>query len=281
MSGGSNSKTIELVGRRPLLFLTARSLGTFAALLLLPSTACIVRAQEQIAADDPRIKSERVAIKTDWGSLDCYLARPAADTGHAAGVIVAHDKWGLTRHVEDVTRSLAVEGFVALAPDYASRFGGTPAEAGPAMEVVGMASWSDMIADTRTAAVWLMSGKRSSGKIGAIGLGLGGTAIGRVITSWPDLKAAVIFYGHPPPETKIAGIETPLLMNLAGKDPLVGPDVPAAVEALMKAGASYEIYVYDNTERGFDDDTASAHYVPEAARLAWSRTIAFLKEKLD
>jgi len=112
---------------------------------------------------------------------------------------------------------LALEGFVALAPDYASRFGGTPSEAGPALEVVGMTTWPDMVADTRTALLWLKSDEMSSKSIGAVGFGLGGTAINHAATKLPDLKAAAIFYGHPPPLADVGSIRASLLLNFAGR----------------------------------------------------------------
>ncbi|MEK1887689.1 MAG: dienelactone hydrolase family protein [Phyllobacterium sp.] len=235
----------------------------------------------QIAADDLRIRSERVALDADWGKLACYFTRPNADTGRLPGVIISHDKWGLTPHFEDVARRLALEGFVALAPDYASRFGGTPTESGPALEVVGMVTKADMDADTQAALLWLKSNGKSSEKVGAVGFGLGATAIDAAVTKEPALNGAVIFYGHPPPLADVGNIKAPLMLNLAGKDQFVGPEVPAFVDAVKKANVKAEIFTYENTERGFDDDSDSAHYSAEAAKLAWSRTIEFLKATLS
>jgi carboxymethylenebutenolidase len=267
--------------RRMLLLDTAECLAGMAAIATLPSCHVSEYASAaQIANDDPRLRTERVALDVDWGKLDCYLARPDADAEPHPGVIVAHDKLGLTPHFEEVTRRLALEGFVTLAPDYASRFGGTPTEAGPALETVGMETRSDMVADTQVALVWLKSNGVSNGKIGAVGFGLGATAIDDVVTKGTALNGAVIFYGHPPPLADVGAIKTPLLLNLAGKDQFVDPEIPAFVDVVKKTGVKAEIFIYENTERGFDDDSNSAHYSAEAAKLAWSRTIEFLKVTL-
>jgi len=266
--------------RRVFLVDTVECLAGVAAVATLPACLASEYANAaQVANDDPRLRTERVALDTAWGKLECYLARPDSTKLHP-GVVVVHDKLGLTPHFEEVTRRLALEGFVALAPDYASRFGGTPAEAGPALETVGMETRSDMAADTQVALVWLKSDGVSNGKIGAVGFGLGATAIDDLVTKGTDLSGAVIFYGHPPSVADVGPIKTPLLLNLAGKDPFVDPEIPAFVDVVKKTGVRTEIFTYDNTERAFDDDSNSAHYSAEAAKLAWSRTIEFLKATL-
>jgi carboxymethylenebutenolidase len=233
----------------------------------------------QIARDDPRIRTEKLMIDAGWGKLECYLARPKPDAGFLPGVIVAHDRLGLTPHFEDVARRFAVEGFVALAPDYASRFGGTPSEPGPALEVVGMTTSPDMTADTQMALRWL---KENGGvqRAGAAGFGLGGTAIGYAAARLPDLMAIAIYYGHPTPLADIGGLKAPLLLNLAGEDQFVDSEIPGFVEAVKKTGVKFEMYRYDGTARGFDDDNAPVHYSADAAKLAWSRTVTFLKAAL-
>ncbi len=265
--------------RRLFLLDTAECLAGMTAIATLPSCHVSEYARAaQIANDDQELRTERVALDVDWGKLNCYLARPGAEP--RPGVIVAHDKFGLTPHFEEVARRLALEGFVTLAPDYASRFGGTPAEAGPALETVGMETRSDMAADTQVALVWLKSNGVSNGKIGAVGFGFGATAIDDAVTKGASLNGAVIFYGHPPPLADVGAIKTPLLLNLAAKDQFVAPEIPGFVEAVNRTGVKAEIHVYENTERGFDDDSNSEHYSAEAAKLAWSRTIDFLKVTL-
>lgn len=268
------------IKRRMLLVETAECLAGIAAMAVLSSCHVSEYANAtEIATNDPHLHTERVALDAQWGKLNCYLARPD-DAEPRPGVMVVHDKLGLTPHFEEVARRLAREGFVVLAPDYASRFGGTPGEAGPALETVGMETRSDLLADTEVALAWLKSNDRSSGKIGAVGFGMGATAIDDVVTNGTALDSAVIFYGHLPPPADVGAIGTPLLLNLAGKDQFVDPEIPEFVGAVKKTGVKAEIFTYEDTERGFDDDSNSAHYKAEAAKLAWSRTIEFLKATL-
>jgi carboxymethylenebutenolidase len=269
------------IGRRALLArVGALARGTVALAAIAPLLEPGFARALQIAPEDPRIRAEPVTIRTDWGGLQCYLARPAARSGKVGSVIVAHDYWGLTPHFEDVARRVALEGFVALAPDYASRFGGTPAEEGPAREVLDMLSWADMISDSHAALQWLKTRDDGNGNVGAVGFGWGGNAVGRLATKSPDLAAGAVFYGRVPPLADVAAIRARLLLNYAGQDQLVDPGVPGFVDALRKAGVSYEIFTYEGVQRAFDDDSSPARYAPEAAKLAWSRTAEFLRQTL-
>jgi carboxymethylenebutenolidase len=266
--------------RRRFLARTAHAAEKMTILALLPTLVVSkFAAAAQIAADDPGIRTERMTIGAEWGKLDCYLARPTSDANLLPAVVVVHDRLGLTPHFEDVARHFAIEGFIALAPDYASRYGGTPSEPGPALEVVGMATWPEMTADTETALQWLKE-KRGSEHIGGAGFGLGGTAISYAAARLSDLMAAAVYYGHPTPLADLVGLKAPLLLNLAGRDQFVDPEIPGFVEAVKKTGVKFEMYRCEGTARGFDDDSAPAHYSAEAARLAWSRTVTFLKAAL-
>jgi carboxymethylenebutenolidase len=233
----------------------------------------------QVAADDPRIRTEKLAIAAQWGKLECYLARPTLDAASLPAIVIAHDKLGLTPHFEDVARRLALEGFIALAPDYASRFGGTPSEPGPALEIVGMTNSPDMTTDTEMALRWLKENGGSQ-NVGAVGFGLGGTALGYAAARLADLKSIAVYYGHPTPLADIGSLKAPLLLNLAGKDQFIDPEIPAFVAALKKADVKFELFTYEGTVSGFDDESIPAHYSADAAKLAWSRTIAFLKATL-
>jgi carboxymethylenebutenolidase len=234
----------------------------------------------QVSPDDPRLIAERVQIDNGAGGLQSYSARPAAAGQKRGGVLVMHDILGLTPHFEDVARRFAAEGFVALAPDYASRYGGTPAERGPALEVVGMATWPDMIADTHAALAWLRTQGDANGKTAAVGYGLGGSALGRALMEPEDLSAAVVLYGRTPPLDHVSAAHTPLLLIYAGDDPAVNDGVPAYLSALQETDLRPEVVTYPHVQHGFDDDTASARYAPEAAAQAWARTLDFLRPRL-
>lgn len=267
------------MNRRSLLLRSSSLCGIIVLSAGIPAGTGDVQAA-QVRADDPRIAASRVSIAAAWGKLDGYLVRPAGERKHRASVLVAHDRLGLTPHFEDVARRLAIEGFVALAPDFASRFGGTPGEPGPALEVVGMETSVYLSEDIAAAVSWLKASGNPDGGIGALGFGLGATGVNLAVSVTPDIRAAVTYYGHPPPLDQAARIKAALLMNLAGHDQFIEPEISPFVAAAGKAGLRYEIFTYEGTERGFDDDSAAAHYSAEPARLAWSRTIAFLDSTL-
>jgi carboxymethylenebutenolidase len=275
LTHASNAGFREGLSRRTFFAETARAIGKLPILIALP-TLFLPRfaMSSQVSADDQRIRTEKLAITAEWGKLECYLARPKVE-GPLPGVILVHDKLGLTPHFEDVARRLALEGFIALAPDYASRFGGTPSESGPALEVVGMTKPLEMTADTQMALLLLK--ENGAKEVGAMGFGLGGTAIGYAAARLPDLMATVIYYGHPTPLADVGGLKAPILLNLAGKDQFIDPEIPGFVEAMKSTGLKLELYTYEGTVRGFDDDSAPAHYSADAAKLAWTRTIQFLK----
>src|SRR5262245_8046828 len=144
-------ETLELERRRVLSLAGEMTLLASPASLPAPVTA----RGAQIEPDDPRLKAGRVVVRKHAGGLQCYAARPASATAPLGSVVVMHDILGLTPHYEDIARRFALEGFAVLAPDFASRDGGTPAELDPAREVVGMVTWPEMIADTNAAIAWL------------------------------------------------------------------------------------------------------------------------------
>jgi carboxymethylenebutenolidase len=250
-------------------------LGTIAGLI-----ASVSANGAETKPDDMRLKVGRVTVVKHAGRLQCYSARPASPIAPLGGVVVMHDTLGLTPHYEDVTRRLALEGFAALAPDYASRYGGSPAEPDPAREVVGMVTWPEMIADTNAAVAWLKMQGGSSGRVAAVGFGFGGSALGRAVTEAPDLAAAVTLYGRVPPLANVSGIKAPLLLIYAADDPAVNADVPAFVDALRAVGQHPEVITYPAVRHGFDDDTQPARYNAETANLAWARIVQFLRPLL-
>jgi carboxymethylenebutenolidase len=200
-------------------------------------------------------RSESTTARADCRAI---FVVPTIKAGQLASVIVAHDAIGPTSHFGDVARRLAIEGFAVLAPDYGSRYGGTPSEPGPAREVVGMTTWDEWLTDTRAAYGWLTKQPQSSGKVAAIGFGLGGSAFGRIMFQMSELTSSVIFYGRVPPREAISKIAARLLLNYAQNDPLVNPQMAVFEDALKKAGVDYEAFVYPGAKHGFEDETASA-----------------------
>jgi carboxymethylenebutenolidase len=233
-----------------------------------------------VAADDPRVATESVVIREAGEELKGYLVRPAGAGGKLPAVIVVHENRGLNPHIEDVTRRLAVDGFLALAVDFLSPVGGTPTDEDKAREMIGQLDQDQVVADAKTGVEWLKARPDSNGKVGMVGFCWGGGVVGRVATAVPDLDAGVVFYGRVPPLDAVASIQAPLLLHYAGLDERINADVPAFEAALKAAGKPYTLHMYQGANHAFNNDTSQARYDPAAAKLAWERTIAFFKQQL-
>jgi carboxymethylenebutenolidase len=253
--------------------------GMGSALALLPLLTANKAAAAQVAADDQRLKTERVTLPGPDGELRGYLARPS-DAKNLPGVIVIHENRGLNPHIEDVTRRLALAGFVALAPDFLSASGGTPQNEDQAREQIGKLDADWTLKAALAAAQSLRSGERSTGRIGAVGFCWGGGLVGRLATADPKLNAGVVFYGRVPPVAEVPNIKAGLLLNYAGKDERINADVPSFQKALDEAGVRYSLHMYQGVEHAFHNDTSTARYNAEAAQLAWKRTVEFFERTL-
>jgi carboxymethylenebutenolidase len=234
---------------------------------------------EQVKADDPRLATATVTYPGSTGPMSGYLARPTG-TARLPGIIVIHQNRGLNPHICDVARRAALAGYVALAPDLMASLGGTPANEDEAMAGFAKLQLPVALADSLKTRDYLESRPDLTGKYGVVGFCWGGGVANRVATAAPDLGAGVAFYGVAPPLDKVADIKAPLLLHYAGLDDRVNATRGPYEEALKKAGVSYAAYLYDGVNHGFNDDTGAARYNEAAAKLAWSRTIAFFDEKL-
>jgi carboxymethylenebutenolidase len=210
-----------------------------------------------------------------------YLARPKL-AGRYGGVLVIHQNRGLNPHIEDVTRRFASEGFVALAVDFLSPFGGTPRDEEQAIKLFRQIDLEKATADARAAVAHLRSLPDVDGKVGAVGFCWGGTTVNRLAESDDSLDANVVYYGAPPPLDKVGQIKAPLLLNYADPklDTWLGPLLPDYEKALQAAGVKYALHVYEGANHAFNDDTQRARYNPEASKLAWMRTMAFFKQHI-
>ena len=253
--------------------------GTAAATALLPVLENNYAHADTVAEDDPRVKGEMVTLKADAQDLSGYLVRPAAD-GKYPSIVVVHENRGLNPHIRDVARRLAVAGNLALAVDLLSPIGGTPADQDKARDMIGTLKPEDVTNWAKGAVAYLRGNPSSNGKVGAVGFCWGGGVIGRLAVADPTLDAAVVYYGQQPPAEDVAKIEAPLLLNYAGLDERIDAGIPAFEEALKKNKKKYQIYVYENANHAFNNDTGKDRYNKPAADLAWKRTVAFLKENL-
>jgi carboxymethylenebutenolidase len=233
-----------------------------------------------IAEDDPKLKTESITYKGSTGDLKGYLARPAEQSGKLGTVIVIHENRGLNPHIQDVARRVALEGFVALAPDLLSSLGGTPPDEDKARDMIGQLTPAQAIADGQATVAFLESHDGGNGKVGAVGFCWGGGLVNDLAVNAPTLAAAVAYYGRQPKAEDVAKIKAPLLLHYAGLDDRINAGIEAYKAALTKDGKDFTIYVYDGVNHAFNNDTSEARYNKEAADLAWGRTIAFFKEKL-
>jgi carboxymethylenebutenolidase len=254
--------------------LTGSAAAALAAVKLLqpdPAAAAV------IAENDPRLAIDTVTVS---GGPKAYWAKPAGGGNSLPGVVVIHENRGLNAHIQDVTRRAAVEGFSALAPDLLTAAGGTPSDPDKARDMIGTLTPAQTVEEVRSTISWLRAQPDGNGKIGLVGFCWGGGVVGLVAEAEPTLDAAVIFYGPTPPLDQVANIRAPLLLHYAGLDERIDAGVPAFRKALDEAGVKYQLYMYEGVNHAFNNDTSADRYSPEAAKLAWQRTIDFFKSNL-
>jgi carboxymethylenebutenolidase len=236
-------------------------------------------AGQQVRQDDPRLKIERVSYPSPngTGSVKGYLARPAsAGSNKLPAILVVHENRGLNSHIEDIARRLALDGFMAFAPDGLTVAGGYPGDEDKAREAFGKLDGPKMLEDFLAAAQWLKARNDGTGKLGVVGFCYGGGVAHQLAIRLPDLNASVPFYGNVPAPADAAKVKAPMLVHLAGIDERINAAWPAYEAALKTAGARFTVHQYAGTQHGFNNDTTPRYDVP-AAKLAWDRTVAFFK----
>lgn len=233
-----------------------------------------------VPANDERLTAEDVTYPGASGEMKGYLAVPKKASGPLGSVIVIHENRGLNDHIKDVARRVALEGFVALAPDFLSSKGGTPADEDKAREMFTGLDMAATVADAEASRVWLSKRDGANGKVGAVGFCWGGGLVNRFATKSEGLNAGVAYYGAQPPAADVANIKAPLLLHYAGLDDRINAGIEDYRKALEADGKSFEIFVYDGVNHAFNNDTSSARYDKTAADLAWGRTIDFFRKNL-
>jgi carboxymethylenebutenolidase len=233
-----------------------------------------------VAPDDARIAVERAPIRLPGGEMRAYVAVPRDGPAKRAGVIVIHENRGLNPHIEDVVRRVALAGFTAIGVDMLSAQGGTPADEDRARGMIAKVDRAAAIAELSAVVDWLRARPDANGRVGTIGFCWGGGMANALAVAVPSLDAAVPFYGVAPPSADVARIRARLLLHYAGNDPRINAGIEGYEVALKAAGVAYTAHVYEGTEHAFHSDTAGARYNEVAAKLAWTRTIAFLRSVL-
>jgi carboxymethylenebutenolidase len=195
-------------------------------------------------------------------------------------VIVIHENRGLNAHIKDVARRVALEGYLALAPDLLSSAGGTPADEDKARELIGGLEPAATLARLVAAVSFLAGHPESTGRVGAVGFCWGGGMVNQLAAAGSPLAAGVAYYGRQLPAAEVPRIQAPLLLHYAEHDERINAGI-AEYEAALKAhGKAYELHTYAGAQHAFNNDTNAARYDAAAARLAWDRTLAFLKRHL-
>jgi carboxymethylenebutenolidase len=237
------------------------------------------RGGDLVPKDDPRLRTEWIEYAGETGKVRAYVAS-LKDGGKRPAVMVIHENKGLQPHIQDVARRMALEGFLAMAPDGLSPLGGTPEDAGKATALIGKLDRESTPKNFVAAVKYLKTHPLSTGKVGCTGFCWGGAMTNQVAVRAPDLAAAVPYYGSQPDAADVPKIKAAMLIHYAGRDERINRGIPAFEEALKKAKVDYKIHVYEGTQHAFNNDTSPERYDKEAAQLAWKRTIEFFKEKL-
>jgi carboxymethylenebutenolidase len=236
---------------------------------------------EQVAPDDKRIDARFVEITSPqgYGTVRGYLVKPAKTTGKLPTVLVIHENRGLNPHIADIARRLALDNFIAFAPDALFPLGGYPGDEDKARELFPKLDQAKTREDFLAAAAYLKTVPGGNGKVGATGFCYGGGVTNFLATHIADLAAAVPFYGAQPAAEDVPNIKAPLLIHYAGEDERINSGWPAYETALKAAHVRYEAFIYPGVQHGFNNDT-TPRYDEAAAKLAWQRTITFFNKHL-
>jgi carboxymethylenebutenolidase len=254
--------------------------STAAAMAVLPLIEVNYAHAATIPQQDERLFTEYITYPGQGGDvMQAYVARPRKN-GRYPGVMIIHENRGLNPHIEDVTRKMALEGFLAFAPNALAPLGGTPDDADKARELFQQLDAEKTLHNFILGFDYVKTRKDCNGRLGCVGFCWGGAMANNLAIHVPDLRAAVSYYGRQPELSAVPKIKAALLLHYAGLDERINAGIPAYEEALKKAGVRYAIYVYEGAQHAFNNNTSPARYNAEAAQLAWERTINFLREHL-
>jgi carboxymethylenebutenolidase len=271
------------VSRRDFLLGSAKyaALAGVSATALLQALSPQFAEAQQIKPDDARIKAEYVEYPSPNGNgkLRGYLVKPAKVSGQLPTVLVVHENRGLNPHIEDIARRIALDNFIAFAPDALFTLGGYPGDEDKARELFQKLDQTKTVEDFVTAAEILRKYPEGNGKVGVVGFCYGGGISNLLATRLPDLGAAVPFYGRPAETAEVKKIKAPLLIHFAENDERINAAWPEYEAALKAAKVNYQAHLYPGTQHGFNNDT-TPRFDEAAAKLAWQRTIEFFNQHL-
>ncbi len=262
--------------------LTRLAGSSAAAAVIAPMLAASSAHAQVVSEDDSRLFTQEMDFSTRYGRVQGYMARPLRATAPVPGILVIHENRGLNAHIRDVTRRFALEGFVAVAPDFLSSSGGrTPADEDQAREMIA-ALPADRALNIAAGGVAHLAGRRETTRsVGAVGFCWGGGLVNRLAASTRELSAAVSFYGRVPEPRVASNIRVPILLHFAELDERINADILAFEEAMQSRGLNYTLHMYEGVNHAFHNDTSEARYDQAAAELAWERTIEFFRRTLN
>jgi carboxymethylenebutenolidase len=274
-----DSFTHGIINRRDFMDrLTTIAGSSAAAIAILPMLQNDYARAAIVPADDARLAIDTVSYDAGGTRISGTLARPKSK-GKRPAVIVIHENRGLNPHIKDVTRRIALEGFLAFGVDILSPLGGTPGDEDKGREMIGSLKPDEAAQQIAAAVPYLAKHEESTGNVGAIGFCWGGGMVNRIAALSPDLKAGVAYYGAQGAAAQVPNIQAPLLLHYAGLDSRINAGIPAYEAALKAANKRFTVHIYPDVNHAFNNDT-SDRYNKAAADLAWSRTIAFFTENL-
>lgn len=268
--------------RRLLAEMTALAGSAVAAEALIAAVAASPAAATVVDPSDKRLKTTRVPLPAGAGkSLNAYFAAPASTRNVRGAVMVIHENRGLNAHIEDVARRVALAGYIAVAPDFLTPLGGTPADADQARELIGKLDLAQTVAAASAAVTALGTRDGRRMKVGIVGFCWGGAMVNRVaVAAGPALSAAVSYYGPAPDPAEAAKVQASIILQLAGNDARVNATGKPWGAALKAAGKDVAVYEYPGVEHAFNNDTSAERYNAAAAKLAWDRTLALFARQL-
>jgi carboxymethylenebutenolidase len=255
------------------------AVGGVTAVMLLDQLSPKFAEAQVVKPEDPRIKVGYMEYDSPNGSgkMKGYMAQPAKPAGKQPAILVIHENRGLNPHIEDIARRLALDNFVAFAPDALTPLGGYPGSEDKAREVFPKLDQAKTREDFVNAVAWLKARPETNGRVGAVGFCYGGGIVNMLATRVPDLAAGVAFYGSSPNVDDVPKIKAPMMIQSAEVDERINASWPAYENALKAAKVTYERHLYPGTQHGFNNDT-TPRYDATAAKLAWDRTVAFFNK---
>jgi carboxymethylenebutenolidase len=270
------------ISRREFLDRAAKyAVGGVTAIMLLNSLSPNYALARQVAANDPQIHAGYISYPSPngHGEVRAYQVTPSAASGPLPAIVVVHENRGLNPYIEDVARRVAKAGYLALAPDGLSSVGGYPGNDDKGRELQQQVDPQKLMNDFFAAIEFLMKNEAVNGKVGITGFCYGGGVANAAAVAYPELAAAVPFYGRQPKAEDVPRINAPLLIHYAELDTRINEGWPAYKAALEANEKVYQAYIYPAVNHGFHNDT-TPRYDEAAANLAWARTLEWFKRYL-